>query len=70
LFTHGYRNERLATLLDGHERAFRHFGGVTLSCLYDYVARHIIVILCRSRLCCRQEQGDCGCGGGRVGIGT
>jgi len=30
-----YRNERLATLLDGHERAFRHFGGVTLSCLYD-----------------------------------
>ena len=29
LFTRGYRNERLATLLDGHERAFRHFGGVT-----------------------------------------
>ena len=27
LFTRGYRNERLATLLDGHERAFRHFGG-------------------------------------------
>jgi len=35
LFTRGYRNERLATLLDGHERALRHFGGVTLSCLYD-----------------------------------
>jgi len=35
LSTRGYRNERLATLLDGHERAFRHFGGVTLSCLYD-----------------------------------
>jgi transposase len=35
LFTHGYPNERLATLLDGHERAFRHFGGVTLTCLYD-----------------------------------
>ena len=35
LFTRGYRNERLATLLDGHERAFRHFGGVTLTCLYD-----------------------------------
>ena len=35
LFTRGYRNERLATLLDGHERAFRFFGGVTLSCLYD-----------------------------------
>jgi transposase len=35
LFTHAYRNERLATLLDGHERAFRWFGGVTLTCLYD-----------------------------------
>jgi transposase len=35
LFTHAYRNERLATLIDGHERAFRWFGGVTLSCLYD-----------------------------------
>jgi transposase len=35
LFTRGYRNEKLATLLDGHERAFRWFGGVTLSCLYD-----------------------------------
>jgi transposase len=27
LFTRGYRNERLATLLDGHERAFRHLAG-------------------------------------------
>ena len=35
LFTRGYRNERLAALLDGHERAFRFFGGLTLSCLYD-----------------------------------
>ena len=35
LFTYAYRNEKLATLLDGHERAFRHFGGITLTCLYD-----------------------------------
>jgi transposase len=35
LFTYAYPNEKLASLLDGHERAFRHFGGVTLSCLYD-----------------------------------
>ena len=28
-------NERLSSLLDGHERAFRWFGGLTLSCLYD-----------------------------------
>ena len=35
LFTRGYPDEKLATLLDGHERAFRHFGGVTLTCLYN-----------------------------------
>jgi transposase len=35
LFARGYGNERLATLLDGHERAFGWFGGVTLNCLYD-----------------------------------
>jgi transposase len=35
LYTHAYRHERLTSLLDGHERAFRWFGGVTLSCLYD-----------------------------------
>ena len=35
LYARGYHNERLTTLLDGHERAFRWFGGVTLSCLYD-----------------------------------
>jgi transposase len=35
LSARAYRNERLTTLLDGHERAFRWFGGVTLNCLYD-----------------------------------
>jgi transposase len=35
LYSRGYENERLSTLLDGHERAFRWFGGVTYSCLYD-----------------------------------
>jgi transposase len=35
LYARAYRNERLTTLLDGHECAFRWFGGVTLSCLYD-----------------------------------
>jgi transposase len=35
LFTYAYHDEKLATLLDGHERAFRHLGGVTLTCLYD-----------------------------------
>jgi transposase len=32
---YAYHDERLETLLDGHERAFRHFGGVPLTCLYD-----------------------------------
>jgi len=31
----GSDSNRLATLLDGHERAFRWFGGLTFSCLYD-----------------------------------
>jgi transposase len=35
LYAHAYRHERLTSLLDGHERAFRWFGGVTLNCLYD-----------------------------------
>jgi transposase len=35
LFTYAYRNEKLASLLDGHARAFRRFGGVTLTCLDD-----------------------------------
>jgi transposase len=33
LYARAYRNERLTTLLDGHERAFRWFGGMPLSCL-------------------------------------
>ncbi len=32
---YAYRNERLDTLFDGHERALHHFGGEPLSCLYD-----------------------------------
>ena len=35
LYTRAYRHERLTSLLDGREHAFRWFGGVTLSCLYD-----------------------------------
>lgn len=35
VFCRAYPNERLQSLLDGHERAFAHFGGVPLRCLYD-----------------------------------
>ena len=34
-FAFGYPNEKLSSVLDGHERSFRHFGGVALTCLYD-----------------------------------
>lgn len=35
LWTGAYPHERLQAVRDGHERAFRHFGGVPLECLYD-----------------------------------
>ena len=35
LWVRAYPHERLSALLDGHERAFHHFGGVPLTCLYD-----------------------------------
>lgn len=35
LWAVAYPHERLSALLDGHEQAFRHFGGVPLECLYD-----------------------------------
>jgi transposase len=35
LWARAYPHERLDVVLDGHERAFRHFGGVPLTCLYD-----------------------------------
>src|SRR5262247_2783651 len=35
LWTRAYPHERLDVVLDGHERAFHHFGGVPLTCLYD-----------------------------------
>src|SRR5215472_2446689 len=35
LWSGAYPHERLHVLHDGHERAFRHFGGVPLECLYD-----------------------------------
>jgi transposase len=35
IFARGYRNERLASLLEGHARAFAHFGGAPRTILYD-----------------------------------
>lgn len=33
------------------ENAFRYFGGVTQTCVIDYVARHIIDLLCPTGIC-------------------
>lgn len=35
IFVKGYLNERMSSLLDGHEAAFTHFGGRTETILYD-----------------------------------
>jgi transposase len=35
IFVRGYLNERMSSLLEGHEAAFRHFGGRTETILYD-----------------------------------
>ncbi len=35
VWVRAYRHERLTVVLEGHEQAFRHFGGVPLTCLYD-----------------------------------
>jgi transposase len=35
IFVKGYLNERMSSLLEGHEAAFRHFGGRTETILYD-----------------------------------
>ncbi len=35
LWVRAYPHERLGAVLDGHERAFRHVGGVPLTCLSD-----------------------------------
>jgi len=39
--------------LDGHVAAFTFFGGAPRRLVYDYVARHIIVVLCPTGLCGR-----------------
>ena len=42
--------------LEAHVRAFEHFDGCFEEIRYDYVARHIIDVLCPSRLCGRRAQ--------------
>jgi transposase len=48
-----YPAESTEAFCEGHKVSFEFFGGVPRSILYDYVARHRIVVMCPSRLCCR-----------------
>lgn len=43
LFAKAYINERFPSLIDGHESAFRHFGGLTHQILYDNAKTMILV---------------------------
>lgn len=43
MFVRAFSNERLTSLIEGHEEAFRFFGGVTEVVLPDYVLHNIIV---------------------------
>ncbi len=44
-------DQSLESFLRGHVRAFAQWGGCPRTLLYDYVAGHIIVLMCPSRLC-------------------
>ncbi len=54
---HGYEeavdDQQIETFLRLHERAFRDLGGVPLVIRHDYVTRHIIMVMCPSRICGR-----------------
>jgi transposase len=45
-FVKAFLHERQGEWLDGIASAFRHFGGVPAEVLPDYVARHVIAVLC------------------------
>lgn len=46
-----YERQDQVSFLDGHVRAFAHFGGVPARLALDYVTRHIIEVLCPLALC-------------------
>ena len=55
-------SESYEALLLGVQEALWRLGGVVEVLRSDYVARHIIVVMCPPRLCCLKESE--GCGGG------
>jgi transposase len=51
IFLQFFFGNAMANFLRGHVGAFASFGGIPRVLLYDYVSRHIIVVLCPSPLC-------------------
>ena len=51
-FHRAYRRATQQAFLEAHEHAFEYFQGVFALLRSDYVARHIIGVMCPSRLCC------------------
>ena len=51
LFLRFYLNATMGSFLHGHVAAFTFFNAVPRTALPDYVARHIIRVMCPSSLC-------------------
>jgi hypothetical protein len=51
----GVTDQKAHSFMRAHEHAFLEFGGVPRVVRHDYVARHIIHVLCPSPLCGRDE---------------
>ena len=50
-YPRAYLNEGQEVFLDGHVRAFEHFGGVPARIRYENVPRHIFVVMWSGTLC-------------------
>jgi hypothetical protein len=51
LFAHFTLDQTLESFLRGHVEAFQVFGGSARTLVYDYVPRHIIVLMCPRLIC-------------------
>jgi transposase len=47
-------DQSMENFLRGHVNAFTDLGGIPRGILYDYVPRHIIVVMCPAALCCHR----------------
>ena len=52
------RSEKFEEFIRAHENAFLYFGGVPRQCWYDYVASHIIILMCPRPLCGQFSSGS------------